>query len=156
MTLATLRATTRLQISLSLTVILILFIIQSASAGKPHAKSQPLIIDPGGERPVFLYYTIPKPETSNLSTTKIIPLAALSLYKKIISRPLGQKCNFHPTCSEFSRQAFQHENLISAMVKTADRLCRDHGFIKPGTYPVKNGHYYDPCKQPAIEIEKHE
>ncbi len=53
----------------------------------------------------------------------------ISTYKTVISPLQGQgMCNFWPTCSQFTRQAIQHQGFLVGTVMGAERLMRCHGF----------------------------
>lgn len=70
----------------------------------------------------------------------------LSLYKKYISpiyHLLGHSifgnsfaCRFTPTCSEYSRQAFQVHGIIRGLILSIYRVIRCQPFCKGGFDPV--------------------
>jgi putative component of membrane protein insertase Oxa1/YidC/SpoIIIJ protein YidD len=48
----------------------------------------------------------------------------LKLFQTTISKADGQRCPMYPSCSHYSRQAFERHNPIMAWILTADRLLR--------------------------------
>lgn len=66
-----------------------------------------------------------------------VALALLFVYQRLISPLLtvvfGSGCRFHPTCSEFSRQAIVRYGLPRGALMTLGRLSRCHPF-HPGGY----------------------
>lgn len=64
------------------------------------------------------------------SSGKLITLSGNLLiyaYKLIISEQLSADCNFSPTCSEFSKEAFKQFTFIKGLALTTDRLMRCNG-----------------------------
>lgn len=66
-----------------------------------------------------------------------IALGLIFLYQRLLSPVLtfvfGSGCRFHPTCSEFARQAILRYGLPRGGVMTVGRLARCHPF-HPGGY----------------------
>lgn len=48
----------------------------------------------------------------------------LKLFEMTISKADGDRCPMYPSCSHYSRQAFERYNPIMAWILTADRLLR--------------------------------
>jgi putative component of membrane protein insertase Oxa1/YidC/SpoIIIJ protein YidD len=48
----------------------------------------------------------------------------LKLFQKTVSKADGSRCPMYPSCSHYSRQAFERHNPIMAWILTADRLLR--------------------------------
>lgn len=48
----------------------------------------------------------------------------LYFYQKFISTQISASCLFHPTCSEFSKQAFIHYSIPKAFFCSVDRVMR--------------------------------
>lgn len=63
---------------------------------------------------------------------------SINFYKRIISPMYASRCVFHPSCSQYSKQAFEKYNLLKALLLSLDRLTRCHP--KAFIYPYK----YDP------------
>ncbi len=67
---------------------------------------------------------------------------ALHLFQTRISHIDGPRCNFYPTCSEYSRQCLVRYGLLKGIVMTAGRLLRCN-YCAASHYPVKNGRLVD-------------
>ena len=55
---------------------------------------------------------------------KTIALMLIKAYKATLSPLLGTRCRFYPSCSEYSRQAFQKYGMIKGARLTLWRLAR--------------------------------
>ncbi|MDG2348082.1 MAG: membrane protein insertion efficiency factor YidD [Gammaproteobacteria bacterium] len=54
----------------------------------------------------------------------------IRFYQVFISPMLGKRCRFHPTCSEYAKQAFETLPVHKACCKTICRLSKCHPFNK--------------------------
>ncbi|MBN1981694.1 MAG: membrane protein insertion efficiency factor YidD [Chitinivibrionales bacterium] len=72
----------------------------------------------------------------------------LSSYQKFVSSQNGDQCTFQPSCSQFSREAFDVADPLQATLTTLDRLTRCHG-IYPQVYPTDSvsGKNIDPLSR---------
>jgi len=66
-----------------------------------------------------------------------IVIRALRLYQLALSPFLPSACRFHPTCSEYMRQAVAHHGAIKGMWMGLRRLARCHPFHTGGYDPVR-------------------
>ena len=126
--------------------------IGSDTSAEIPVQSNPLIQEIEGI-PVFIYLnkTEQQEDRQIISTAQIVALTSIRLYKKVISPYLGAQCNFSPTCSEFGFQAIQKFGFLKATVMTADRLSRDHGFIRFEDYPQdESGHFINTVEDSYI------
>jgi len=64
-------------------------------------------------------------------------MGALRLYKLCISPLLPSACRFHPTCSEYMRQAVEHYGAAKGVWMGLRRLARCHPFHAGGFDPVR-------------------
>jgi hypothetical protein len=62
--------------------------------------------------------------------------ALLGLYKRIVSPLLPPACRFHPTCSEYAREAVLRYGLVRGAGLALRRLGRCHPFHEGGLDPV--------------------
>ncbi len=62
--------------------------------------------------------------------------AALAAYKRYLSPLLPPACRFHPTCSEYAREAILRHGLLRGTWLTIRRLGRCHPFHPGGFDPV--------------------
>ncbi|HNY28789.1 MAG TPA: membrane protein insertion efficiency factor YidD [Candidatus Sumerlaeota bacterium] len=81
------------------------------------------------EKPTFL-----NPRKPGVDRWLCAPvLLLLFLYKRLISPLLGNACRFHPTCSEYARQAYLSRPFLTACWLTIRRLAKCQPF-HPGGY----------------------
>jgi len=130
---------------------------ESAPCRADHlAKPAPILRREGG-LPILFYVDAGGEELDRrqLSSIEMVPSSAIHLYKKLISRYLGRRCRFRPTCSEFAADALRKKGLLACMVMTADRLTRDHGFIRAGDYAQDHtGMWLDPVEPPRASPQR--
>jgi putative membrane protein insertion efficiency factor len=66
-----------------------------------------------------------------------IVIRALRLYQLAISPFLPSACRFHPTCSEYMRQAVERNGPAKGIWMGLRRLARCHPFHSGGYDPVR-------------------
>jgi uncharacterized protein len=66
-------------------------------------------------------------------------------YKLLISPLLPSACRFHPTCSEYMRQAVEIHGAGKGVWLGLKRLCRCHPFHQGGTDPVPQAAVNQDC-----------
>jgi putative membrane protein insertion efficiency factor len=66
-----------------------------------------------------------------------LALALLRFYKRWISPFLPSACRFHPTCSEYMRDAIQAHGLGRGVWLGLRRLSKCHPFHEGGFDPVR-------------------
>ena len=63
-----------------------------------------------------------------LKRLKIAPrkfvIFLIGIYQKYISRLFGRKCRFHPTCSEYTKQAIDKYGIIKGSLKGIKRILK--------------------------------
>ena len=64
-------------------------------------------------------------------------LRGLDLYRLLISPWLPPACRFHPTCSQYSREAFLRYPPGRALWLTVRRMSRCHPFASGGFDPLR-------------------
>ena len=64
-------------------------------------------------------------------------ISGLRLYKFVVSPFLPSACRFHPTCSEFMRQAIEQHGSLKGTWMGLRRLARCHPFHAGGYDPVR-------------------
>jgi putative membrane protein insertion efficiency factor len=60
----------------------------------------------------------------------------IRVYQRWISPLFGPRCRFHPTCSEYSREAFAKHGFIRGLWLATGRVLRCHPFGDCGVDPV--------------------
>ena len=60
----------------------------------------------------------------------------ISIYQRLISRLVGPCCRFHPTCSEYAKEALESHGLMVGVWLTIKRLSKCHPLGGSGFDPV--------------------
>ena len=60
----------------------------------------------------------------------------ISIYQKLISPLVRPSCRFHPTCSEYAKEALECHGLIKGLWLTTKRLSKCHPLGEDGFDPV--------------------
>ena len=60
----------------------------------------------------------------------------ISIYQRLISPLVGPCCRFHPTCSEYAKEALESHGLVMGMWLTMKRLSKCHPLGSSGFDPV--------------------
>lgn len=63
-------------------------------------------------------------------------VAALVGYKRWISPMLPSACRFHPTCSDYMREAVERHGSLRGVLMGLHRLCKCHPLHQGGFDPV--------------------
>ena len=67
---------------------------------------------------------------------KYIFIGLVRLYQLIISPWMPKSCSYHPTCSQYSIEAFQKHGAIKGLWLTIKRVGSCHPWSKGGYDPV--------------------
>lgn len=65
-----------------------------------------------------------------------ILIGLLRLYQRSISRLLGPRCRFHPSCSEYAAEAIERFGALRGLSLALRRLARCHPLNPGGPDPV--------------------
>jgi uncharacterized protein len=76
----------------------------------------------------------PRPATLHLVRRPFV--AAIRAYQRFLSPLLPPSCRFHPTCSEYTRQAIERHGVIKGIALGTVRLLKCHPFHPGGFDPV--------------------
>ena len=68
---------------------------------------------------------------------KVALLAAIRLYRTMISPLLPVSCRYLPTCSEYGLEAVERHGALRGAWMTATRIARCHPFHAGGYDPVR-------------------
>ena len=63
----------------------------------------------------------------------------ISIYQRLISPLVGPCCRFHPTCSEYAKEALESHGLVMGIWLTIKRLSKCHPLGGSGFDPVPSG-----------------
>jgi putative membrane protein insertion efficiency factor len=68
---------------------------------------------------------------------RVIAIAVIRTYKLVISPLLPSACRFHPTCSEYMKDAIEKHGVLKGVGMGLRRLSRCHPFHQGGFDPVR-------------------
>ena len=68
---------------------------------------------------------------------RTIAIGLIRTYKLVISPLLPSACRFHPTCSEYMKDAIEKHGVLKGVVLGLRRLSRCHPFHQGGFDPVR-------------------
>jgi uncharacterized protein len=74
-------------------------------------------------------------------------LFPITFYQKIISPAVGNRCQMSPSCSTYSKEAFQTHGFFLGWIMTCDRLIRcgrDEIDLSPGVWSSEGRRTLDP------------
>ncbi|MEL7533019.1 MAG: membrane protein insertion efficiency factor YidD [Bacteroidota bacterium] len=74
-------------------------------------------------------------KTENNNEVEWVATQMFVMYKVLISSQDGQKCSFHPSCSEYALKVVKQKGILEGMLATFDRLTRCNG-LSPEWYEV--------------------
>jgi len=64
----------------------------------------------------------------------------IRLYQYLLSPLLGERCRYHPTCSDYACEAIASHGSLRGMWLAARRLLRCHPWARGGSDPVPPVH----------------
>ena len=80
--------------------------------------------------------TADKPPAESIPLLRRPFVLAIRAYQRFLSPLLPPSCRFHPTCSEYTRQAIVRHGVIKGMALGIVRLLKCHPFHPGGFDPV--------------------
>ena len=72
-----------------------------------------------------------------ISLPRTIAIGLIRAYKLVISPLLPSACRFHPTCSEYMKDAIEKHGVLKGVGLGLRRLSRCHPFHQGGFDPVR-------------------
>ena len=72
-----------------------------------------------------------------ISLPRTIAIGLIRTYKLVISPLLPSACRFHPTCSEYMKDAIEKHGVVKGVGLGLRRLSRCHPFHQGGFDPVR-------------------
>jgi len=66
----------------------------------------------------------------------------ISCYQWVLSPFFGQNCRFHPSCSQYAKQAIAEHGVFRGAWLSIRRLSRCHPWHEGGEDPVPPGRHY--------------
>lgn len=79
---------------------------------------------------------------------KRLLIGAIRLYRKTLSRFIGQQCRFEPTCSHYGEEAIAKHGALRGTILTVWRILRCGPWSKGGYDPVPETFLVKHEKQP--------
>ncbi|NKB34669.1 MAG: membrane protein insertion efficiency factor YidD [Pseudomonadales bacterium] len=76
---------------------------------------------------------------------KSVLIRLITLYQLTLSFLIGNQCRFHPTCSQYTKEAIEHHGSIKGSLLGVRRICSCHPWHEGG---------YDPVPKPE-EVSSH-
>ena len=72
-----------------------------------------------------------------MNLPRAIAIGLIRVYKLVISPLLPSACRFHPTCSEYMKDAIEKHGVLKGVGMGLRRLSRCHPFHQGGFDPVR-------------------
>lgn len=66
----------------------------------------------------------------------LLGVGLIRAYQLALGPFAGGACRFHPSCSEYARQAVEEHGLLRGIGLAIQRVSRCHPFARPGIDPV--------------------
>jgi putative membrane protein insertion efficiency factor len=85
---------------------------------------------------------------------KVVVIALLHVYKKLLSPWLLPSCRYVPTCSEYAEEAIERFGVFRGGAMAAWRLLRCHPFVRGGYDPVVQHVGLEECRFHADSIAR--
>ncbi len=86
---------------------------------------------------------------------KALLLLLLKCYKLGISPFLGQNCRFHPSCSDYARDALVAHGALKGSLLAGRRLCKCHPWNAGGFDPVPPAQHDCAGSHPPMTRPRH-
>ena len=68
--------------------------------------------------------------------TKSLLIRLITLYQLTLSFLIGNQCRFHPTCSQYTKEAIEQHGSLKGSILGAKRICSCHPWHEGGYDPV--------------------
>jgi putative membrane protein insertion efficiency factor len=73
-----------------------------------------------------------------MRSMRLVVIAPIRLYQRLLSPMLGQRCKYHPACSEYAAQAIERFGILRGLVLAGWRLLRCNPWSHGGFDPVED------------------
>jgi putative membrane protein insertion efficiency factor len=67
---------------------------------------------------------------------RLVLLALIAAYRRVVSPLLPPACRFHPSCSAYAAEAVRRHGALRGAILTVKRLARCHPLCEGGVDPV--------------------
>lgn len=75
---------------------------------------------------------------------RLVVLAPLELYRRVISPLLGPRCKYYPSCSAYAAQAIREFGILKGLALAGWRLARCNPWSHGGVDPVEAQRLFAP------------
>jgi uncharacterized protein len=82
---------------------------------------------------------------------RILAITLIRVYQRVVSPLLGQRCKYHPSCSEYAAQAIQRFGILRGLVLAGWRLLRCNPWSHGGFDPVEDQRLFK-ARAPAATV----
>ena len=79
-----------------------------------------------------------------MRVVRLVAIAPIRVYQRVISPAFGERCKYYPSCSEYAVQAISTFGIIRGLILAAWRLLRCNPFSHGGLDPVENQRLFRP------------
>lgn len=69
---------------------------------------------------------------------RLVIVAPIRVYQRLLSPALGQRCKYYPSCSEYAAQAIERFGILRGLVLAVWRLLRCNPWSHGGFDPVED------------------
>ena len=75
---------------------------------------------------------------------RMVVVAPIRLYQRVISPMFGSRCRYYPSCSEYAAQAIQRYGILRGLVLAGWRVLRCNPWSAGGVDPVEDQRLFKP------------
>ena len=86
-----------------------------------------------------------------MNPVRTLLLLLIRVYQRTVSPMFGQRCKFHPSCSEYAAQAIQRFGILRGLVLAGWRLLRCNPWSHGGFDPVDDQRLFK-SRAPAATV----
>lgn len=69
---------------------------------------------------------------------RLLLVAPIRVYQRLLSPALGQRCKYYPSCSEYAAQAVERFGILRGLILAGWRLLRCNPWSNGGFDPVED------------------
>lgn len=69
---------------------------------------------------------------------RLLLVAPIRVYQRLLSPALGQRCKYYPSCSEYAAQAVERFGMLRGLILAGWRLLRCNPWSNGGFDPVED------------------
>ena len=73
-----------------------------------------------------------------MKALRLLIIAPIRVYQRLLSPALGQRCKYYPSCSEYAAQAVERFGILRGLILAGWRLLRCNPWSHGGFDPVED------------------